>query len=109
MIDRGIRCSGGIQGLAAMTFLPAGLLARAFSQAADAGRLLQTVAGYGLPLLPLFSPSWRSSCATRATKAAFWARNSAMTASYRAEIEASLSGLRVPSGDAIDTLTHIGP
>ena len=56
MINRGIRCSGAAQCLAAMTFLPASLLARAFSQAADAGRLLQTVAGWRLAAVAAVQP-----------------------------------------------------
>jgi len=39
-----------------MTFLPAGPLARAFPQAADAGRLLQAVAGWRLAAVAAVQP-----------------------------------------------------
>src|SRR5215212_8651842 len=98
-----------------MAGLTAGRLAGRFTQAANARRLLQSVAGRGLPLLRLFSPRRRSNSANRPASAAFSARSCAFSA-CKAAITASLlaaagalSPQAVASGGAIDTLTRTHP
>src|SRR3954466_8442345 len=63
----------------------------------------------GLPLLELFSPSRRSSSATRACNAAFSARRrsiSATTAAGAAAVSGASSERRAFSGEVMDSLTH---
>jgi len=61
----------------------------------------------GLPLLPLFSPSWRSSSATRATSAAFCARNARISANKTDVSAASSLGAQSSERGVINTLTHV--
>jgi len=56
VIDRGIRRFGAAQRPAGMAFLAAGPLARAFAQAADTRRLLQTIAGWRLAAVAAVQP-----------------------------------------------------